>query len=100
MAITHTSIILKPAMRLVEWCLEPNGFRMPMYRLMLMKHICNILDEHAKTSQVTYTLHHIPPNGQWPENKQKIDNEKKWKKNVCISLLNKNKIELGVIFFI
>jgi len=34
----------------------------------------SILDEHAKTSHVTYILHHTSPNGQYPkENKNEKD---------------------------
>lgn len=34
-----------------------------------MKHMCMMEAEHARTSQVTYTLHQITPKGQYPEMK-------------------------------
>lgn len=53
MAITHTKAIFIPTKRLVEWCRDPSGLRMPRNRPRLMKHMCSILAEHARTSQVT-----------------------------------------------
>lgn len=52
-AITHTRAILIPTKRFVEWCRDPNGFRMPRNRPRLMKHMCSMLAEQASTSQVT-----------------------------------------------
>lgn len=64
MAINQATAILIPTIRLVARCREPNGFLMPKYRPRLMKHMCQMLAEHANTSQVTYTLHQVTPNGQ------------------------------------
>lgn len=73
-AITQTIAILIPAKRFVERCLEPRGFRIPRYRPRLMKHICRILEEHANTSHVTYTLHQVTPRGQYPRSVNKAIN--------------------------
>lgn len=66
MAMSQQTAILMPTIRLVERCREPRGFLMPKYRPRLMKHMCQMLAEHASTSQVTYTLHQCSPSGQWP----------------------------------
>lgn len=63
-ARSHTRAILKLVRRFVELCREPSGFLMPKYRPRLMKHMCRMLAEHARTSHVTYMLHHVIPNGQ------------------------------------
>lgn len=58
-----------PTSRLVAYlCLVFSGFRIPRYLPKLMQHMCIMLDEHANTSQDTYTLHQAIPNGQYPEN--------------------------------
>ena len=49
----HTRAILKPVNRFVELWRDPSGFLMPKYRPRLMKHMCKMLAEHAKTSHVT-----------------------------------------------
>lgn len=49
-------------------CLALNGLRIPRQRPKLMTHICRIDAEQAKTSLVTYTLHHATPRGQYPAN--------------------------------
>ena len=74
MARSHTSAILKPVSRFVELCRDPNGFLIPKYLPKLMKHICKMLAEHANTSHVTYILHHVNPNGQYPEKKKIVIN--------------------------
>lgn len=53
MAMSQATAILIPTIRLVERCLDPSGFFMPKYRPRLMKHMCQMLAEHANTSQVT-----------------------------------------------
>lgn len=69
-ASIHTSAILKPVNRLVELWRDPRGFLMPKYRPRLMKHMCKMLAEQAKTSHVTYMLHHVIPKGQNPRKKR------------------------------
>lgn len=60
----QTKAILRTIVLVVVLCLVFNGFRMPKYRPKLMKHMCIIEEEHANTSHVTYTLHHMTPKGQ------------------------------------
>ncbi len=43
---------------------------MPRYLPKLMKHICIMLQEHAKTSHDMYTLHQTIPRGQYPVKKR------------------------------
>lgn len=52
-ARSHTRAILKLVKRFVELCRDPSGFLMPKYRPRLIKHMCRMLAEQARTSQVT-----------------------------------------------
>lgn len=64
---SQTRAILRTTVLVVVLCLVFSGFLIPRYRPKLMKHMCIIEAEQARTSHVTYTLHHTIPNGQFPE---------------------------------
>lgn len=63
---SQTAAILNTTSLLVVVWRVLSGFLMPRYLPRLMKVMCMILALQARTSHVTYTLHHMTPNGQYP----------------------------------